>query len=359
MEAIMNESAHLKTLKVRVKDKHAAILGQMAREVNTIFNFCNETSMKAISERSQWLSGYDLQKLTAGYSKCDGVHVGAVTVQSVCDEYATRRRAAKKARLNWRVSNSASAKYSLGWVPFKGSQVKYKGGQIKFGGILFSLWDSYGLEKYDLRSGSFSEDARGRWYFNVMVEVAPEKSEGIASVGVDLGLKTAITTSNGGSFEGRLYRASEEKLAMAQRANKKRQVKTIHAKIRNQRKDGLHKFSTALVKENAAIFVGDVSSQKLVKTKMAKSTLDAGWAMFKTMLEYKCHQAGVIFEEVNEAYSTQACSQCGSIEGPKGLSGLGIREWSCSCGAVHSRDVNAARNILRVGLDSLAVGAGA
>lgn len=96
----------------------------------------------------------------------------------------------------------------------------------------------------------------------------------------------------------------------------------------------LHKFSTKLVAENAAVFVGNVSSEKLVKTKMAKSTLDAGWAMFKTMLEYKATQAGIVFEEVNESYSTQTCSQCGSIEGPKGLAGLGVREWTCECGAI-------------------------
>ena len=66
-------------------------------------------------------------------------------------------------------------------------------------------------------------------------------------------------------------------------------------------------------------FVGDVASAKLVKTQMAKSTLDAGWAMLKTMWEYKSHQAGVVFEVVNESHSTQTCSCCGAIpaSGPK------------------------------------------
>jgi transposase len=92
---------------------------------------------------------------------------------------------------------------------------------------------------------------------------------------------------------------------------------------------------------------------------MAKSTLDAGWSSLKTALEYKCHQAGVVFEEVNEAYSTQTCSACGSLppQRPKGIAGLGIREWTCSdCGAAHERDVNAARNILAAGHCRLAGG---
>ena len=347
----------IKTLKLRIKDKHASVLGQMAREVNQVFNFCNETSMRAIRERHQWLSGYDLQKLTAGYSQCEGVTVGSGTVQVVCAEYATRRRQFKRARLNWRVSNKKSAKYSLGWIPFKGGHAKYKAGQVEFAGQKFSLWDSYGLSKFELRAGSFSQDSRGRWYLNVAVEVEVKPSAGTASVGIDLGLKECATTSAGDKLVGRWYRANEKALATAQRAKKKGRARAIHAKIKNQRKDALHKFSTQLVRENAAIFVGDVSSAKLVKTKMAKSTLDAGWSMFKTMLEYKGHQAGVVFEVVNEAYSTQACSQCASIEGPKGLSGLGIRQWTCSsCGAVHDRDVNAAKNMAARGLARLAEG---
>jgi IS605 OrfB family transposase len=172
-----------------------------------------------------------------------------------------------------------------------------------------------------------------------------------------LGLKECATTSTGDKLEGRWYRALEPKLATAQRARNKKRVRAIHAKIKNQRKDAMRKLSTALVKANATIFVGDVASSKLVKTKMAKSTLDAGWSMLKTMLEYKSHQAGVVFEVVNEAYSTQTCSCCGSIpaSSPKGRAGLGIREWTCSeCGAVNDRDVNAARNILARGLARLA-----
>ena len=349
----------VKTLKIRVKDKHASVLRRMARDVNQVFNFANETSSRAIRERGKWLSAYDLQKLTAGYSKCDGVTVGSGTVQLVCVEYATRRKQFKKARLNWRVSNPKSPKYSLGWVPFKGGHARYKAGQIHFGGHKFSLWDSYGLGKYELRAGSFNEDSRGRWYFNVAVEVQTKPSTGTEAVGIDLGLKECATTSTGEKLEGRWYRANEQALAKAQRARKKKRVKAIHAKIKNQRKDALHKFSTALVQKNAAIFVGDVSSQKLVKTKMAKSTLDAGWAMLKTMLEYKSHQAGVVFEVVNEAYSTQACSSCGSVEGPRGSNDLGIRRWTCSCGAEHDRDVNAAQNIARRGLATLAEGASA
>lgn len=354
----MNEATYtVKTLKLRVKDKHAALLRKMARDVNMVFNFVNETSERAIREKRQFMTGYDLQKYVSGFSKCEGVLIGSATANLVCTEYAAKRKLHKKRRLNWRVSNPTSPKYSLGWIPFRDENAVYKSGQIRFAGHLFSLWDSYGLSDYEMRGGSFNEDSRGRWYFNVVVRQAAQPSSGKNAVGIDLGLKAAVTTSDGQTFEGRLYRASEKKLAKAQRANKKRQVKNLHAKVRNQRKDGLHKFSTKLVQENGAIFVGDVSATKMIKTKMAKSTHDAGWSMFKTMLERKCRQAGVVFEVVPENYTTQTCNVCGVIAGPKGRAGLNKRVWQCSCGTVHDRDVNAALNIRAIGLNRLAEGA--
>ena len=90
---------------------------------------------------------------------------------------------------------------------------------------------------------------------------------------------------------------------------------------------------------------------------MAKSVLDACWGSLKTMLKYKCDHAGIVFEEVNEAYITQTCSCCGSRQNsPKGRSDLGIREWTCECGVTHDRDINAAKNILALGHERLAVG---
>ncbi|GAB2743266.1 RNA-guided endonuclease TnpB family protein [Melaminivora jejuensis] len=348
-----------KTLRLRIKDKHARVLAAMAREVNQVWNFCNETSHRAIRERREWLSGYDLQKLTNGFSKCDGVLIGSPTVQQVCEDYAKARKQFKKAKLRWRVSNPKSSKYSLGWIPFKARALQYKAGQIAFAGQKFSLWDSYGLMDYELRAGSFSQDSRGRWYLNVVVKVQAKASAGTASIGIDLGLKEAAVASTGERIEGRFYRRLECQLGIAQRAHKKQRVRAIHAKIANQRKDMLHKFSAAMVRDYGAIFVGDVASAKLVKTRMAKSTLDAGWSSLKTMLDYKCHQAGVVFEIVDEKYTTQTCSCCGSIpaSSPKGRAGLRIREWVCSdCSAVHDRDVNAARNILAAGHRRLAAG---
>jgi len=95
-----------------------------------------------------------------------------------------------------------------------------------------------------------------------------------------------------------------------------------------------------------------VNAAGLAKTRMAKSVLDAGWSMFRNMLHYKASRHGATFLEVDERFTTQTCSTCGAIpeSRPKGIAGLGIREWVCSsCGASLDRDVNAARNILALG----------
>lgn len=340
---------NIKTLKVRVKDKHVPLLHQMARSVNFAWNYLNELSQRSIRDRGVFLSAYDLDRYTQGAGKLLGLH--SQTLQEVSREYATRRLQFRKQRLNWR--KSGGVRRSLGWIPFKSGAATWKHGQVYHNGQHFQVWDSYGLSDYQFRSGSFSEDARGRWYFNVVVEVDAQPSVGQEIIGIDLGLKDVATGSDGTRLENsRFYRDLEPALAIAQRAGKKARVRAIHAKIANRRKDAAHKFSRALVERCGLIVVGDVSPQKLAKTTMAKSVLDAGWGQLKAMLDYKCAHAGIVFKEVSEAYTTQTCSCCGALPDsrPRGIAGLGIREWTCGgCGVTHDRDVNAAKNILALG----------
>ena len=158
--------------------------------------------------------------------------------------------------------------------------------------------------------------------------------------------------SDGQKIEApRHYRALEGKLAVAQRAHNKQRVRRIHAKIKNTRKDFLHKLSTTLADQNAIIAVGDVNSKQLAKTRMAKSVMDAGWSTFRSMLKYK--SAGYV--EVDEKFTTVTCSACGVRGGPQSQKGLRVREWQCSaCGADHDRDVNSALNILAIAARSAA-----
>jgi putative transposase len=360
-----------RVLRLRVKDKHASWLSGLAREVNTVFNYCNDLSVKVFERERRFLSGFDFWPFLKGVTRGDcALHLPVQAVQEIAEEYARRRRQHRKVRLAWR--RSGGARRSLGWIPFKVRTIRYRGGQVYFAGRWLSLWDSYGLGDFELRAGNFSEDSRGRWYLNICVpraqRVGLERNKpsvgsildrSVPSVGIDLGLKHFAAFSNGMPpiDAERFYCDLEPALARAQRARQRTRTRAIHAKIANRRKDFLHKLSTRLVTGHGALFVGNVNASALAKTRQAKSVLDAGWSAFRTMLLYKCADAGVWFEEVDEAFSTQTCSVCNSRAGPKGRQGLGMRGWQCAvCGAIHDRDVNAAHNILAAGHRRLAEG---
>jgi putative transposase len=276
--------------------------------------------------------------------------IGADTIQRINCEYAQKRRQFKKYKLRWRVSRGA--RRSLGWVPFKAASLKRRGDALRFAGKTFRVFDREYLADHKFRDGCFAQDAVGDWYLCVPVEIQAEQSAAPnAAVGIDLGLKTIATTSDGETLEaGRWTIGHADRLAQAQRRGHKRQAKRIHRKIANRRKDALHKFSRKIVDQYQMVVVGDVSSLKLAKTKMAKSVLDSGWGTLKGFLDYKSQSAARSFQVVNERNTTRTCSSCGALTGPTGLDMLVVRRWECSeCGVTHDRDVNAARNILIVG----------
>jgi putative transposase len=345
----------VKTLRIRLKDKHTKTLEAMARECNLVWNFVNDLSQKHVRRTGKFFSAFEIARYTSGATK-EGLQIHSQTVQGVTEKYVRRRAQFRKAKLRWRCSRGS--RKSLGWIPFKVGAVTFRAGQLRYAGYFFSLWDSYGLAGHKNRSGNFCEDSRGRWYANLCVETAEQKSLCKSAVGIDLGLKDFAVLSTGEKIAApKIYRDAQPMLAVMQRARKPRQVKALHAKIANRRKDFLHKLSTRLVSEYGAIYVGNVNTARLAKTKMAKSALDASWSTFRTMLQYKSIATGTMFMEVNEAYSTVTCSACNARSGPSGLKGLRIREWKCSeCGAQHDRDFNAAENILRRGHATLAVG---
>lgn len=342
------------TVKLRLRDKHAPALNRQARSINVVWNYLNETQRKAVTSGRKWLGDFDFMRLTAGAAADLGLH--SHSIQCVCRAYHRCRVRDKKPWLRWR-----SVK-SLGWVPFNTGHVSFDGEAFKFNGIKYHVMHLRDLITPGARfgAGSFNADSKGRWYINIPVEVPVRHSHSARSVGVDLGVKSFATTSDGEVFAGaRFLRENEAKIATLQRAKKTKRAKAVHAKVANRRKDFQHKASASLCSRYGLIAIGDVSSERLAKTPLAKSVLDAGWSAFKNMIRYKAMMHGRTVIEVPEAYTTQSCSTCGSRppSRPKGIAGLRIREWTCDdCGSVHDRDVNAARNILRLGLETLEAG---
>ncbi|HSP85041.1 MAG TPA: transposase [Psychrobacter sp.] len=360
----------MKTLKLRIKDKHANQLNKLAGAVNFVWNYVNDLSFKHLQRTGHFCSAYDLAIYTKGSGEFLNLH--SQTLQAITETHAKSRKQFKKAKLNWRTNNPKAKRKSLGWIPFKKTAIKYMG--IKKVGkktlkstiqlslakgkkLTIDVWDSYNLALYTINTCELVQDSRGFWYACITVKEYLKIECGGGKTGIDLGCKDSATTSNGEVLATKLTHKYAPKLGIAQRAKNKKRVKAIHAKIKNTRQDLIHKFTTNLAKTNKIIIIGKLQSKSFTSTKLAKSVYDAGWFEVKRQLTYKCENAGCYYDEVNESYTTQTCSCCGSRQNsPKGRIGLGIREWLCGCGVTHDRDINAAKNILALGLERLAVG---
>src|SRR6185369_10860304 len=232
------------------------------------------------------------------------------TVQRVCRQYFNSRQTKRKPWLRWR------GRKSLGWVPFNTGHVTLSNGQFVFRGKFYEVMHMRDIAPDAvIHAGSFNADSAGRWYINVTVEVPSENTiHSGGAVGIDLGLKDIAVLSTGAKINApRLLRAAELKLGTMQRAAKTRRVTYIHRKVANRRKDFLHKVSNKITKEFGTIIVGDVSAARLVRSRMAKSVLDAGWTTFRNMLSYKAIARGGSFLEISETKTTQICSACGSL----------------------------------------------
>jgi transposase len=260
------------TYRYRIKDatkgKH---LQRLAWAVNTVWNFCNEVSMLALRRDKRFLTALNLINLTAGASSELGLH--SDTVAEICRAYVAGRQANRKRRLKWR-----SRKHSLGWVPFKLRFLKLDSDSLTYLKRRYRFWASRPIEGTP-KTGSFTQDARGRWYINIQCEVDdPGTPLGEAEIGIDLGLTHQLQCSDREESYSRanLTRTHEAALAMAQRAHKQKRIKAIYAKIANCRKDWTHKTTTTIVTRARLITVGNVSSSKLAKTRLAKSVYDAG-----------------------------------------------------------------------------------
>ncbi|GEL17615.1 RNA-guided endonuclease InsQ/TnpB family protein [Pseudonocardia asaccharolytica] len=204
-------------------------------------------------------------------------------------------------------------------------------------------------------------DAAGRYHASFVVDVPDQPLPLVQhEVGIDLGLTHFAVLSDGAKVDApRIARKAQAKLARAQkelarrqrgsknREKSRRKVARAHVRVADTRRDWLHKLSTTVVRENQLIAVEDLAVSGLARTRLARSVHDAGWSTFVAMLTYKAQRAGRTLVKVDRWFpSTRACSACGAIGEAKPLH---VREWTCGCGTVHDRDVNAARNILAAG----------
>lgn len=206
------------------------------------------------------------------------------------------------------------------------------------------------------------KDAAGRYFASFVVQTSQDETLPLAEpeVGIDLGLTHFAVLSDGTKVAApKFLRQAARKLKRLQQnlarkkkgsANRRKAVVKVaraHARVADTRRDWQHKLSTAIIRDNQAVYVEDLCVVGLGRTRLAKAVHDAGWSQFVAMLEYKAARYGRTFTRVDRWFpSTRMCSVCGVV-GDK--LPLNVRAWTCRCGTVHDRDVNAARNVLAAG----------
>jgi putative transposase len=271
--------------------------------------------------------------------------------------FAKRARYPKKKKKRW----NQSCKYMKNGFRFKDGELYL----AKQEAPLKIRWSRPLPQGAIPSSVTLKRDSCGRYYVSILVEEAisplsPRKS----IVGIDLGVETAVTTSEGEKIPNpRPLRELEQRLAKAQRKlsrkklgsnnrnKQRRRVARLHAKIQDYRKDYYHKVSTRLINENQVVAVEtlDVKSM-LKKKKLSKSISDVGFGQLVSFLTYKAKWYGRQLLKVDQWFpSSKMCFCCKGIV--KSIS-LSVRRWQCSgCGEQHDRDINAAKNVLWAALE--------
>nr|WP_248961524.1 transposase [Sphaerisporangium perillae] len=266
-----------------------------------------------------------------------------------------------------------SRKRSRAAAEYTRSAFRYRDGELflaKLDGPLDIVWSRPLPEGVEPSTVTVSRDAAGRWFVAILCEETIRRLDPVGeSVGIDAGISALVTLSrpidgltdsDGKVANPRHERAERRRLAKAQRALARKakgsanrakvrvRVAKVYARVADRRRDFLHKLTTRLVHDNQVIAVEDLTVRNMVKNhSLARAISDAAWRELRTMLAYKAAWYGRELVVVDRWFpSSKLCSACGAIAGSMPLD---VRSWQCGCGAVHDRDVNAAKNILAAG----------
>ncbi|WP_405976172.1 transposase [Streptomyces sp. NBC_00988] len=273
----------------------------------------------------------------------------------------------KHPRFKSRKKSRASAEYTRSAFTWRDGRLTL----AKMAGPLDVRWSRPLPEGSVPTTVTVSRDSAGRWFVSMLCDdrMAPAPATTNA-VGIDAGITSLVTLSTGEKVTNpRHERRDRARLAKAQRElsrktkgsvnreKARRKVARVHVRIADRRRDFLHKLSTRLVRENQTVVIEDLAVRNLLKNgRLARAISDASWTQLRSMLEYKCAWYGRELVVIDRWFpSSKLCGACGTVAATMPLN---VREWTCDCGAVHDRDINAARNIKAAGLAVSACGAG-
>ena len=315
---------------------------------------CNNYCNRELKKDYEWLKEIDKFALTnaiynmdAAYQKFFKEHAGYPKFKSKHDNH-------KSYTTNFTNGNVA--------VDFETGKIKLP----KLKAVKARLHREYSGK---IKSATVSQVSSGKYYVSILVETEhKELAHTNHNIGIDLGIKDLCITSEGKVYENlKIIKKYEKQLVKLQRQlshkgkrsknyyKTKKKIALCHEKIRNIRKDYLHKVSHEIISENQVIVSENLQIKNMVKNHhLAKAISDVSWYELTRQLEYKAKWNGRKYIKIDTFYaSSQLCSVCG-YQNPD-TKDLSVRTWICpKCGAEHDRDINAAKNILAEGLRQMA-----
>ncbi|MFF4478861.1 RNA-guided endonuclease InsQ/TnpB family protein [Streptomyces sp. NPDC001520] len=357
-------------------DEQAAELSRTFGCVRLVYNKALEERTRAWYGEQRRISYVQSSAALTEWKKSEALaflaEVSSVPLQQALRHLQTAfgnffAKRARYPRYKSRKKSRASAEYTRSAFTWRDGRLTL----AKMAGPLDIRWSRPLPEGAEPTTVTVSRDAAGRWFVSLLVEdtITPAPASS-AAVGLDAGVTSLVTLSTGEKIANpRHERRDRKRLAKAQRelsrkakgsANRekaRRRVAKVHARIADRRRDVLHKLTTRLVRENQTVVIEDLTVRNLLKNgRLARAISDAAWTDLRMMLEYKCAWYGRELVTVDRWFpSSKLCGACGTVREKLPLN---VREWTCDCGTVHDRDVNAARNILAAGLAASACGDG-
>ena len=316
---------------------------------------CNNWKNRILKTQYAWLKEVDKFALDNAIINMDSAYQKFFKEHTGYPKFKSKRNNKKSYKTNYTNGNI---------------EVSFENNKIKLPKLKWIIAKVHREFVGKIKSATVSQVPSGKYFVSILVETEhiPMK-ENNNSVGIDLGIKDLLITSDGEKFDNiRTTKKYEDKLAKEQRKfshkvkgsknwNKQRiKVAKIHEKIHNTRIDHLHKISHQLISENQVIVSEDLAVSNMVKNhNLAKAISDCGWYELTRQLTYKAEWNGRKYIKIGRYVpSSQTCSICGFVN--KDTKDLSVREWICpQCGTVHDRDINAAINILNEGMIMLEV----
>ncbi|MEU2743862.1 RNA-guided endonuclease TnpB family protein [Streptomyces sp. NPDC007095] len=358
-------------------DAQAAELSRTFGCVRKVYNMALAARTEAWVTRQERVSYHQTSAMLTAWKKTGELaylnEVSSVPLQQTLRHLQTAfthffGRRAKYPRFTSRKKSRRSAEYTTSAFRFRDGALT----PAKMAEPLAVVWSRPLPEGAKPSTVTVSQDSAGRWFVSLLCDdlgIKPLPAN-VNAVGIDAGLDHLLTLSTGEKITNPRHerrdraalarqqrRLAKKEKGSANRARARRKVAKIHARITDRRRNGLHKITTRLVREDQTIVIEDLTVRNMVKNhRLARAISDAAWSEFRSMLEYKAQWYGRAVIAVDRWFpSSRLCSACNTLQDKMPLN---VRTWTCACGMTHDRDVNAAHNLLAAGLAVTVCGAG-